>query len=150
MYRVDIKYGIFGFGSGMVNKGRHFCISIIAKELTYGMYSAQVFHVEIYWSPRIPKFKNQKSKIFLIKYRLCMLGTFASHCFKVTWQVSRYTCFKTDLQLQNNIQRTKLTEIQDTKTPVKHVQRACTFDLLVLKRVGWGSFSALSQNWSVI
>ncbi len=32
-----ISYGIFGFGGGMVNKLRHFCISIIGRVLIYVM-----------------------------------------------------------------------------------------------------------------
>ncbi len=48
LYKVNILCGIFGFGGGMVNTAHHFCISIIARVLIYGMCCAHVFHIEIY------------------------------------------------------------------------------------------------------
>ncbi len=64
-YRDDIWYGTsgLGFGGGMVNKVRHFCISVIARVLIYGIYWAQLFHVELGY--QISKAKLQYSILIL-------------------------------------------------------------------------------------
>ena len=55
------------------NKVRHFCVSIIAGVMIYGMCWAQVVHVEMYRRDRISKFKKAESKYSMFKkYRLCI------------------------------------------------------------------------------
>ncbi len=82
----------------MVNKGRHFCIPIIARVLNKGICWAQVFHVETYWRAFFTLLENwemskiQQPMIVLNLYKY--FSPIAGYCLEFVWHVIYTVCVK--------------------------------------------------------
>ena len=111
------------------NKVRHFCVSIIARVMIYGMCLAQVVHVEMYRRDRI-----SKSKISHVqKCRLCIYHAILTELDIHSYAASLWLPFSDSIQTQWHSPKclTKLTKITLCQTFIQSL------------------FSAIPKEWGM-